>query len=151
SNSDRSSTMPERDVTVHGEVAPGFEPVRDAFATNLAEGSDVGAGTCVYRDGRPVVDLWGGEFAPGSGRPYAQDTLQLVFSTTKGATATCVGILVDRGLIDYDVAVAEYWPEFAANGKAAITVAEVMSHRAGLPVIDATLSMADVLAWDPIV
>jgi CubicO group peptidase (beta-lactamase class C family) len=74
-----------------------------------------------------------------------------VFSTTKGATAICVGILVDRGLIDYEAAVAEYWPEFAANGKAAVTVAEVMSHRAGLPVVDTTLSMADVLAWDPIV
>ena len=142
--------MPERDVAVHGEVAPGFEAVREAFATNLADGRDVGAATCVYRDGRRVVDLWGGEFAPGRG-PYAQDTLQLVFSTTKGATAICVGILVDRALIDYDAPVAEYWPEFAANGKEAITVAEVMSHRAGLPVIDAKLSMADVLAWDPIV
>jgi CubicO group peptidase (beta-lactamase class C family) len=143
--------QPDRDVTVHGDVAPGFEPVRAAFATNLAEGRDVGAGTCLYVDGRPVVDIWGGEFVPGTGQPYDRDTLQLVFSTTKGATAVCVGILADRGLIDYDARVAEYWPEFAANGKADITVAQLLSHQAGLPTIDASLTLAEVLAWDPIV
>jgi CubicO group peptidase (beta-lactamase class C family) len=143
--------MPERDATVHGEIAPGFEPVREAFAANLAEGRDVGAGTCVYRDGRPVVDLWGGEFVAGTGAPYGRDALQIVFSTTKGATAVCVAILVDRGLLDYAAKVADYWPEFAENGKADITVTQLMSHQAGLPTIDARLSTAEVLAWDPIV
>jgi CubicO group peptidase (beta-lactamase class C family) len=74
-----------------------------------------------------------------------------VFSTTKGATAICVGICVDRGLIDYDRPVADYWPEFAAAGKADITVAQLLSHQAGLPTVDASLTLTDVLAWAPIV
>ena len=139
--------MPE----VHGDVAPGFEPVRDALQANLDDGRDVGAGVALHVGGRKVVDIWGGAFEVGSDRPYDRDTLQLVFSTTKGATAICVGILADRGLIDYDAKVATYWPEFAAAGKADITVAELMSHQAGLPTVDATLSLEQCLEWQPIV
>jgi CubicO group peptidase (beta-lactamase class C family) len=139
--------MPE----INGTVEPGFEPVRDAFGANVANGSDVGAGLAVHRHGRPVVDLWGGSFDAEGSRPYVEDTLQLVFSTTKGATAICVGICAERGLIDYDAAVADYWPEFAAAGKADITVAHVLSHQAGLVALDTPLTMAQVLAWDPIV
>jgi CubicO group peptidase (beta-lactamase class C family) len=131
---------------VDGSVAAGFEPVRTAFQRNLDEGLDVGAGVAVYRDGRPVVDLWGGAFDAASSAPYGKDTLQLVFSTTKGAAAICVGICADRGLIDYDAPVAAYWPEFAAAGKADITVAQLMAHQAGLVTVDAVLTLADVPA-----
>jgi CubicO group peptidase (beta-lactamase class C family) len=139
--------MPE----VGGFVEPGFEPVRQAFEANLAEGREVGAAVAVHLHGRPVVDLWGGRFDLAGEAPYAEDTLQLVFSTTKGATAICVGICADRGLIEYGAPVADHWPEFAAAGKADITVAQVLSHVAGLPTVDATLPLNDVLAWEPIV
>ena len=137
-------------MTIGGEVAPGFEPVRDAFIKNI-ETSDVGAATSAYVGGRKVVDLWGGSFEAARTTHYTQDTLQLVFSTTKGVAAICLAMCVDRGLLDYDATVATYWPEFAAAGKAAVTVAELISHRAGLATIDATLTMQECLAWDPIV
>ena len=85
---------------IHGEVAAGFEPVREAFAANFARHGDVGAAVCVYQSGRPVVDLWGGVADPETGRPWTQDTLQLVYSATKGATATAVHMLVERGQLD---------------------------------------------------
>jgi CubicO group peptidase (beta-lactamase class C family) len=135
-------------VTIEGEVAPGFEPVREAFLANFEHGGDVGAALCVYRDGRPVVDLWGGL---ADTRPWQRDTMQLVFSATKAATAVCAHLLAERGELDLDAPVAKYWPEFAAEGKEAITVRQLLSHRAGLPVIDRTLSVADVLAWEPMV
>ncbi|MEU9853544.1 serine hydrolase domain-containing protein [Streptomyces sp. NPDC047974] len=134
---------------IHGEVRSGFEPVREAFAANFAQRGDIGAAVCVYRHGRPVVDLWGGVADPETDRPWTRDTLQLVYSATKGATATAVHMLVERGLLDLDAPVASYWPEFAANGKAGIPVRWLLSHQAGLASIDEPLPVADALAWDP--
>ncbi len=136
---------------VHGEVAPGFERVRDAFAGNFAAGLEVGAAFSLYKDGRKVVDLWGGIADQESGRAWAEDTLQLVFSTTKGATAACASLLAQRGELDFDAPVAEYWPEFKANGKEDIPVRWLLSHRAGLPALDVTLTPEQVYAWDPII
>ncbi|MEU7568912.1 serine hydrolase domain-containing protein [Streptomyces fradiae] len=136
-------------TTINGEVAPGFEPVREAFAANFTQHGDIGAAVCVYRHGRPVVDLWGGVADPETGRPWAQNTLQLVYSATKGATATAAHMLVERGMLDLDAPVAEYWPEFAANGKAGIPVRWLLSHRAGLVALDEPLPLAEALAWDP--
>jgi CubicO group peptidase (beta-lactamase class C family) len=135
-------------VAFDGEVAPGFEPVREAFLANFEHGGDVGAAVCVYLDGRPVVDLWGGS---ADTRPWQRDTLQLVYSATKGATAACAHLLAERGELDLEAPVAECWPEFAAEGKEAIPVRQLLSHRAGLPVIDRTLPVADVLRWDPMI
>jgi CubicO group peptidase (beta-lactamase class C family) len=125
--------------------------VRDVLAASLAAGGDVGAGVCVYVGGRKVVDVWGGAFERDGSGAYGPDTLQNVYSTTKGATAVCVAILADRGLVDYDAKVAEYWPEFAAAGKGDITVAQVMAHQAGLPVTEVVLPLEEVLKWDPVV
>jgi len=136
-------------AAVDGEVAPGFERVREAFGRNFEHGGDVGAALCVYRHGRKVADLWGGVADSGTGREWARDTLQLVYSATKAATATCAHLLAQRGELDLDRPVASYWPEFAAAGKADIPVRWLLSHRAGLPVIDAPISLADLLAWDP--
>ncbi|MEV2203295.1 MULTISPECIES: serine hydrolase domain-containing protein [Streptomyces] len=136
-------------TTINGEVAPGFEPVREAFAANFTQHGDIGAAVCVYRHGRPVVDLWGGVADPETGRPWAQNTLQLVYSATKGATATAAHILVERGMLDLDAPVAKYWPEFAANGKADIPVRWLLSHQAGLVALDEPLPLAEALAWDP--
>lgn len=136
---------------IDGYVEPGFEGVRDAFASNFKEHGDIGAGFALHVEGRKVVDLWGGVADPATDRPYTEDTLQLVFSTTKGATALCANILAQRGLLDVDAPVARYWPEFAAAGKENIPVRWLLCHKAGLPTIDAKLSYEEVLAWDPLI
>ncbi|MFJ3898173.1 serine hydrolase domain-containing protein [Streptomyces sp. NPDC090083] len=136
-------------TTIHGEVAAGFEPVWEAFAANFSEHGDIGAAVCVYQYGRPVVDLWGGVSDPETGRPWTRDTLQLVYSATKGATATAAHMLAERGALDLDAPVAKYWPEFAANGKADIPVRWLLSHQAGLVALDRPVPLNEALAWHP--
>ncbi|WP_432930167.1 serine hydrolase domain-containing protein [Microbispora sp. CA-135349] len=139
--------MPE----IGGETAPGFEAVREAFAANLAGGQEVGAAVAVYLRGRKVVDLWGGIADPGTGRRWERDTLQVVFSTTKGVTAACAHLLAERGELDLDAPVADYWPEFAACGKDRIPVRWLLTHQAGLPALDHPITPAEAIAWDPMV
>jgi len=136
---------------VSGRVEPGFEPVLQAFTRNFSEHDEVGAACSLYHRGRCVVDLWGGLADPASGRPWEQDTVALVFSAAKGPTATCINRLVEAGLLDIDLPVAHYWPEFGCNGKEAITTRLVLSHQAGLAAIDGDLTLPQVLAWDPVV
>lgn len=136
---------------VHGTVVPGFEPVADAFAANFAEHGEVGAAVCVFHRGRSVVDLWGGFADRELGREWQRDTLQLVFSTTKGVAATCVHQLVERGVLDLDAPVARWWPEFAQAGKGTIPLRWVLSHEAGLAAVTGTVTMDDVLGWDGVV
>jgi CubicO group peptidase (beta-lactamase class C family) len=138
-------------VEVHGHVEPRFAPVREAFATNFAAHGEVGAACSVYHRGRPVVDLWAGLEDPNGGRPWTADTTAVVFSATKGLTAVCVLRLVEQGRLDLDTPVAAYWPEFGAGGKSSITLGWVLSHRAGIPVVDAPLTLDEVLAWEPVV
>lgn len=137
-------------AAIAGTVAPGFEIVRDAFAANFAQRGEVGAAVCVYRNGQPVVDLWGGLADRDAARPWRPDTTGLVFSATKGVTAISVHALVERGVLALDEPVARWWPEFAAAGKEAITLRDVLAHRAGLATVDATLSLDEVLAWHPV-
>ena len=115
-----------------GAADPHFACVVRGFRS-LFPGRRFGGGAlAVYLDGQPVVDVWTG-WADRSGQvPWSADTAAMVFSATKGMTSTVIHRLADRGLIDYEAPVAEYWPEFAANGKADLTVREVMRHRAGL-------------------
>ncbi|MCO1579216.1 beta-lactamase family protein [Crossiella sp. SN42] len=136
---------------IHGTVAPGFEPVRDAFAANFSTGGDIGAAVTVYRRGEKIVDLWGGVADVDTGREWRQDTLQLVFSTTKGVTATVAHLLVQRGELDLDAPVAKYWPEFAAEGKQDIPVRWLLSHQAGLAVPPERFPLSWLREWDPIV
>ena len=137
-------------LPIHGFVARGFEGVRDAFADNLEHHGDVGAACAVYRKGVPVVDLWAGFADLAGGRSWAEDTVQLVFSATKGVTAVCVNLLVERRVIDLDAPIASYWPEFAARGKDRIPVRWALCHKAGLAAVDGDLTLADVLAWHPV-
>ncbi|MFC0107048.1 serine hydrolase domain-containing protein [Kibdelosporangium aridum] len=115
-----------------GTVEPGFAAVREAFETNFAEHGELGASLAVYQDGHQVVDLWGGLADPG-GRPWERDTLAVIASVTKSLAATAMLVLVDRGRIGLDDRVAQYWPEFAAEGKRDITLRMLMSHQAGVP------------------
>jgi CubicO group peptidase (beta-lactamase class C family) len=131
-------------------VEPGWGAVADAFRKNFDHG-DVGAACCVYQDGRSVVDVWGGVADRAAGRPWARDTIVIIFSCTKGATALAANQLIEAERLDPDEAVAAYWPEFAANGKDRITVRMVLSHRAGLAAVDGELTLDDLAAWDPVV
>jgi CubicO group peptidase (beta-lactamase class C family) len=137
-------------VTIEGWVAPGFEAVRTAFEKNFEHG-DVGAAYAAYHRGRQVVDLWGGVADITTGRPWAQDTMVVVFSTTKGVTAMCANRLAQEGRLDVEAPVATYWPEFAAAGKEEITVADLLSHRAGLAWIDGSMTIEEVFEWEPVV
>jgi len=119
---------------VHGTCAPEFSQVAEAFTENFAKYSEVGAAVAIHVDGRPVVDLWGGLADKETGRPWEEDTMVVVFSATKGMAATCMHMLAERGLLNFDEPVAKYWPEFGANGKEGITVAMALSHQAGVPV-----------------
>jgi CubicO group peptidase (beta-lactamase class C family) len=138
-------------AAIYGQVAEGFEAIREAFVENFEKHGDVGAACCIYLEGEPVVDLWGGMADPAAGREWQQETTQLVFSATKGATAICVNRLLELGVLELDAPVARYWPEFAAAGKAEIPLRWVLSHRAGLAAVDAELTLDEVLAWDPVV
>jgi CubicO group peptidase (beta-lactamase class C family) len=133
---------------IGGHVAAGFEGVREAFARNFSEHGEVGAAVAAYVGGRKVVDLWGGA-ADHDGTPYGDDTLQLVFSTTKGVTALCANLLAQRGELDVDAPVSHYWPEFAAAGKGDVPVRWLLCHKVGLPYIDRDLGLDEVLAWHP--
>lgn len=136
---------------INGHVEPGYEAVREAFARNFELHEEVGASFCLYRDGRPVVDLWGGVADKATGRAWDEDAVALVFSTTKGAAAVCLHLLVQRGQISLDEPVAAYWPEFAAAGKDSVTVRQAAGHRTGIAPIPDGLTLSDLLSWDPIV
>lgn len=130
-----------------GYVNPDFTAVADAFRRTLPESSPGGAALCVYHRGVPVLDIWGG-VRDRQGTPWAADTLSLSFSTTKGVVATLVHLLADRGLVEYDMPVAHYWPEFARNAKRDITVRQVLCHEAGLYRIRSMISdAAEMRDW----
>ena len=117
---------------IAGQCSPRFAKVREAFTANFSELGDVGASFAVVRNNEVVVSLWGGYADAQKTRPWAADTLTNVWSTTTGVASICFAMLVDRGLADYDEPVAKHWPEFAANGKQDVTIAQLLSHQAGL-------------------
>ncbi|GBE66856.1 serine hydrolase [Mycobacterium sp. MFM001] len=135
---------------IGGDVDQGYGKVADAFRANFERGREVGAAVAVYRDGVKVVDLWGGYRNGVTKAPWQQDTLVNMFSTTKGVASLAVAVAASRGLVDYDAKVADYWPEFAQAGKAEVTVRQLLSHQAGLPVLDASLRLADLADPDKV-
>ncbi|RZQ60969.1 serine hydrolase domain-containing protein [Amycolatopsis suaedae] len=132
-------------------VEDGWGKVADVFRANFDRGDELGAACAVYVDGRPVVDLWDGVADRAANRPWGRDTIALVASTTKGAVAICAHLLAQRGELDLDAPVTRYWPEFGAAGKQDIPVRLLLSHQAGLPVVDGPLTFDDVVAWDPVI
>ncbi|MFF2396621.1 serine hydrolase domain-containing protein [Nocardia sp. NPDC058114] len=123
-----------------GGFAPaGFGPLVRAFATLIGHRRDAGGALAIYRHGEPLAHFWTGS---AGDRPWNAETGAIVFSATKGVTATVIHRLADRGLIDYQAPVAEYWPRFAAHGKGAITVADVLTHRSGLSSLSSVANTA---------
>ncbi|MCF8470685.1 MAG: beta-lactamase family protein [Parvibaculum sp.] len=118
--------------TLEGSYDPKFKPVVDAFVENFETRDEVGGNVAITLEGKTVVDIWGGRKARG-GDPWTKDTLSIVFSCTKGATALCAHMLADRGKLDLDAKVADYWPDYAKHGKEETTVAMMLDHSAGQP------------------
>ncbi|UJR18413.1 hypothetical protein I4U23_005318 [Adineta vaga] len=121
------------ELNIDGTTANGWEFIRDLFRENFIEERDLGGSLAIYYQGNLVVDLSGGWFDKSKTKSYDNHTLQLVFSTTKGLVATAVALCVQRNLLDYSELVIKYWPEYGQNGKENTTVADILSHRAGLP------------------
>ena len=150
-------------IHVEGHVSPGFERVRDAFVDNFARRRELGGACCAYDRGEKVVDLWGGVRDAATGEPWEEDTMVIVYSTTKGPAAMTLAVAHSRGGLDYDERVSTYWPEFAQQGKERVTVRQLLGHQAGLFALDEPLDrnlvadfdrLAIVLArqkptWDP--
>jgi CubicO group peptidase (beta-lactamase class C family) len=126
---------------VQGMVAPGFEHVRAEFERNFRERGEIGAAVAAYWRGEKVVDLWGGRRTPEGDEPWERDTMVVVNSVTKGMAAMTLAVANARGWLDYDAPVARYWPEFAQNGKEAVTVRQLLGHEAGLVLLDEDLSV----------
>ena len=133
---------------VHGTVDPRFERVRETLAQSLASGQDLGASFAATLNGEPIIDIWGGWAVAGRTRPWERDSIVNVYSTTKTMTALTALWLADRGELRFEETVAHYWPEFAAAGKAKVTVAQLMSHAAGLSGFHEPMQPADLYDWD---
>jgi CubicO group peptidase (beta-lactamase class C family) len=132
---------------VEGTCEARYLPLREAFAHNLATLDEHGAAVAVWRDGRLVVDLWGGWRDEAATLPWTADTLVCMMSVVKGVTATLVHVLVDAGLLHLDRRVADYWPAFGAAGKSEIRVRHVLDHRAGIPALANPLPREAVFDW----
>lgn len=138
-------------VDIQGDVDSGWEPIADVFADNFAARGERGAALCLVVDGRIVVDVWAGIADERTGRPWTAETAAPVFSCSKGILTVCAYLLVQNGRLDLDAPVERYWPGFGRAGKSAVTVRSLLDHRAGLPTIDAELTLDEVLAWHPVV
>ncbi len=130
-----------------GYYDPRFKRVADEFERNFQERGEIGASVCVTLSGETVLDLWGGTAWPATGSPWGRDTISVVWSSTKGATALCAHILASRGQLDLDAPVAQYWPEFAQAGKEAITVKMLLNHQAGLVAVREMLPPGAFFDW----
>lgn len=135
---------------IHGYCDQRFSAVKDVFAKNFESGSDIGASFAVTIDGEYVVDLWGGYLDAAQTTPWEQDTITNVYSTTKVMAALCALILVDRGQLNLDAPVADYWPEFAQAGKDKIIVRWLLSHSAGLSGFNDPLPLETLYDWNRI-
>lgn len=134
-------------MTVHGLAECKFAGVKSVMAASLASGADIGASFCATQDGETVIDIWGGHADPAKLRNWERDTIVNVYSTTKTMAALTALLLADRGVFDLHDKVAKYWPEFASEGKADITIAQLLSHSAGLSGWKEPLQREDLYDW----
>ncbi|TAJ26909.1 MAG: class A beta-lactamase-related serine hydrolase [Reyranella sp.] len=131
-----------------GTVKPGFERVAEAFKQNFDKKGEIGASVCLTVGGETVVDLWGGVADQKTHVPWARDTVSIVFSCTKGATAICAHVLASRGKLDIDAPVAELWPEFAQHGKERVTTRMMLDHSSAVPAVRAKVKEDGPYDWD---
>ncbi|WP_405071125.1 beta-lactamase family protein [Kribbella sp. NBC_01510] len=132
-----------------GWVDEGFGAVADTFAENFDLFPELGAAVTVYVGGRKVVELWDGEASPG--RQWDRETVVPVFSCAKGLVSLVVHLLAQEGRLELDAPIGEYWPSFVAAGKEKSTARMVLGHRAGIPVLDQTLSFEEIASWTPVI
>jgi CubicO group peptidase (beta-lactamase class C family) len=145
--------------TIDGEYEERFAPVIDEFARNFDQRREIGASLCITHEGRTVVDVWGGTVdlpdrdgvIPPERRPWTRDTISVVHSCTKGATALCAHVLAAQGRLDVEAPVAEYWPEFAREGKERVTVRMMLDHSAGVPVFRGPVERGELYDWDRVI
>jgi CubicO group peptidase (beta-lactamase class C family) len=145
--------MPQMNVktksgNVSGFYDPKFQDVAEEFVKNFELRGEVGASVCLNVEGETLLDLWGGYRDPAAQTPWGKDTLSLVFSCTKAATALCVHKLIDQGEIALDAKVSQYWPEFSQNGKQNVTVRMMLNHSAGLPAFREPIKEGGYYDWD---
>ncbi|WP_136657548.1 serine hydrolase domain-containing protein [Nitratireductor sp. XY-223] len=138
----------EGSTRIEGYCEPGFEPVLDRFTENFERRREVGASVCMHAGGRVVVDLWGGFQDQEQKQTWDRDTVSVVYSCTKAATALCAHILIDRGALDLDRTMSHYWPEFAAAGKEDATVRMALDHTAGVPALREPVKRGGFNDWD---
>ena len=134
--------------TVSGFCDPKFQNVAEEFVKNFEARGEIGASVSINVEGETLLDLWGGYSDPDTKSPWRKDTLSLVFSCTKAATALCAHRLIDQGEMDLDANVSQYWPEFARNGKENVTVRMMLNHSAGLPAFREPIKVGGYYDWD---
>ncbi len=127
-----SDAMTEDRLLMNGTCAPEFAAVRETFADNFRRRGEIGAAVCVYKDGKKVVDLWGGHKDLARTVPWEEDTIVIMNSIAKSMSSLCMHILIDRGKVDFDAPVADYWPEFAQAGKKGVLIRHILSHTCGV-------------------
>lgn len=138
-------------VDIQGYCDPRLSAVKEMFTKNFESGSEVGASFAVTLDGEYVVDIWGGYSDKAEIIPWERDTITNVYSTVKVMTALCALILIDRGQLNIDSPVADYWPEFAQGGKDKIIVRWLLNHSAGLSGFDEHLTLENMYDWERII
>ena len=138
-------------IEIRGYCEERFEPVKKVLAQNIESGSDIGTSFAATIDGKFVIDIWGGYTDAAQTREWERDTIVNVFSTTKVMSVLCVLMLIDRGFIDLNSPVANYWPEFSQSGKEQLPVRYLLSHTAGLPGFNKVIKMETLYNWEEIV
>ena len=135
------------DVAIHGYCSPEFEPVRTAFANNFVEFGELGASCCVYLDGKPVVDIWGGWADIAKTKPWQEHTLSGFYSVGKSFTALCALRAAEQHGVDLNAPVTDIWPEYGQNGKQHTTLRHLLTHRGGMPAIRKPLPDDALFDW----
>ncbi len=141
------ATAVQAPILINGTCDAEFAHVRETFSENFRRRGEVGAAVCVYKDGKKVVDLWGGYKDLAKTQPWQEDTIVIMNSLAKSMSALCVHMLIDRGKIDFDAPVADYWPEFAQAGKKDVLVRHILSHTDGVIYCDHA-SPGSWFRWD---
>jgi len=134
--------------TISGSCDPQFTAVLAEFQRNFEERKEVGASVVITLGGRTVLDLWGGLADPGTAQPWTRDTVSIVYSCTKAATALCLHMLVDQGRVTYETLVGDIWPEFASHGKEATTVGMMLAHTSPVPHVAQPIKAGGLADWD---